>query len=510
MAFKPSAQQKTLFNWIRKGKGNAFVAAVAGAGKTTSLIEGARLMEGQKLLVAFNKKIADELAIRIQDKGIENADGKTFHAVGFAAWKAHINNIKKFPKVNRYKVQNMIEKYGEKNRMPLFDKDYGPPIRKLVSLAKQTGIGMPGREIAMDAPWYALIDRHDIGAELVKDIKIAEILEYARMFLTLSNEATGEVDFDDMIYLPVLHDVDVPFQYDWVMVDEAQDSNPVRRILAAKLVKEGGRMIWVGDRAQAIYGFTGADNDAVDQIIAEFKCTELPLTVTYRCPKTVVAAAQYYVSEIIAHETAPEGKVEKIQYEVFDEIDFVPGEDAVLCRKTAPLIKIAYMMIRRSIPCQIEGKSDIGAQLLAMLTKWKRIKTLPDFLAKLEDWEATEIAKYTDEMGKAKQGQEMRVENIRDRVETMRVLCEGCPDLDCVKNKIQSMFADTPEGQKAKKVILSTVHKAKGREWNNVYVYGFAENMPSRMAKQAWQMDQERNLIYVAFTRAQKVLTLVN
>src|SRR5690606_18120963 len=98
-------------------------------------------------------------------------------------------------------------------------------------------------------------------------------------------------------------------EFDNVLVDEAQDLNVAQRILIRRMLKEGGRLIAVGDPRQAIYGFRGADSDSFRLIGEEFNATDLPLTVTFRCPKAVVAQAQRYVSHIQAHETAPEGEV---------------------------------------------------------------------------------------------------------------------------------------------------------------------------------------------------------
>lgn len=506
--FIPSPQQSALFAWNTKGTGNAFVQAVAGAGKTTSLIEGTKKIPAKKskLLVAFNKKIAVELQERIVKHGIQNAEAATFHAIGMRQWGKFIG---KKIYVDSSKTWNILK---NANDIP---EEYHNFVAKLVSLAKQTGIGCKNIGMHLDifnqGVWQDLVDKHDLGEDLDKDSTVEKGIEHAIVVLGAGNSVKNSIDFDDMIYLPVLHGIEMSVQYDWVMVDEAQDTNPIRRKFASMLVKPKGRMIWVGDKHQAIYGFTGADADAVNQIISEYQCKELPLTVTYRCPKAVVNAAQKYVSHITAHESAPEGIVENMSKNAFDTFkDFIPGNDAILCRKTAPLVSLMYRLIRLGVPAQIEGRGDIGKQILAMLNKWKKVRSLADFLDKLVDWETSQIAKHTDENGKPKKNKEMLIENIKDRAETIRFLCEGCDTMQCVKDKIYKMFTDSEnEKNPQKRVVLSTVHKAKGREWPNVYVYGFAEYMPSKMAKQAWQMEQENNLIYVAFTRAQEKLILV-
>ena len=259
---------------------------------------------------------------------------------------------------------------------------------------------------------------------------------------------------------------------------------------------------------QAIFGFTGADADSVDLIMKTFNCKALPLTTTYRCPKSVVKAAQAYVSHIQAHETAPEGEVTYIQRQFFDDIySQLKKDDAILCRNTAPLVKTAYQLLRKGIACHVEGK-DIGIAIKNLLMKWKKIKNKDAYLNKLGEWERIQVERLM------KKKKETAAESIMDRCETIRVLAEGCETVDCMINKVTSLFGDSDsddpnERARTNNLTLSTVHKSKGREWGTVYVLGFREYMPSPMAKQEWEKEQEKNLIYVAFTRAQEKLLLV-
>jgi superfamily I DNA/RNA helicase len=175
--------------------------------------------------------------------------------------------------------------------------------------------------------------------------------------------------------------------------------------------------------------------------------------------------------------------------------------DAILCRNTAPLVSLAYTLIRRDIPCHVEGR-DIGAGLLVLVNKWK-LTRVDAFLERLERWEIAQRERM-----KAKNN-EVAAESIADKAETLRVMCEGCATLEEVRTRIKRLFQDTENGH-TKTLTLSTVHKSKGREWGNVYVLDYGKRMPSRAARLAWEKEQEYNLIYVAFTRAQERLILVN
>ena len=83
-----------------------------------------------------------------------------------------------------------------------------------------------------------------------------------------------------MIYMPIKENLGFE-QFDWVFIDEAQDTNNVRRELACRLLKKDGRLVAVGDTYQAIYGFTGADSDSIEQIREEFNCNIFPFFMSY-------------------------------------------------------------------------------------------------------------------------------------------------------------------------------------------------------------------------------------
>ncbi len=308
------------------------------------------------------------------------------------------------------------------------------------------------------------------------------------------------------------------WQYDFVMIDEAQDTNPARRALALRLLKPGGRMVAVGDPAQAIYGFTGADADALELIRKATNAKTLPLNVTYRCPRQIVARAQRWVSDITAHESAPEGSIRSIYLTAspkpapgsptYPERPWIGQEtltadDAILCRNTKPLVALAYDLLRRGVACKVEGRQ-IGQGLIALINRWKA-KNTTALINAVTEWREKEVAKWLAK------GKEAKAEDVSDRCETIIVLAqnlleEGKTRVSDLIAFIDGMFATTKEGEKPKCLTLATVHKSKGREWNRVFILGQAKYMPSKWARKDWQMEQERNLMYVATTRAQREL----
>jgi superfamily I DNA/RNA helicase len=499
--FTPSPQQEKVFEWAIQGSGNAFIEATAGSGKTTTLTQLCakvvplfRLPYQKIAFIAYNKKIADEIATKILKFDAENGsnirtrvDSGTFHSFGLRMWK------QVYPSV---KIDDRLKWDTILTEVP---PEWHAFVKQLVSLAKQRAIGHFQQFDDLLA-WNDIVD-HFALEELLEDSSHKErAIDSAKSVLLESIKISSYlIDFDDMIYMPVLKNVKA-WTYAWVFVDEAQDTNPARRALAKKLTDPRfSRAVFVGDRHQAIYGFTGADSDAVDQIVKDFRCSLLPLTVSYRCPTSVVKAANRYVPEISSAAGAPEGSVKTIEAKDFDLVDLQPGRDAILCRKTAPLIMLAFKLIRRKIGCYVEGR-DIGQGLIQMTKKWK-VKYTYAFLEKLDSWSKKQIEK----LKAAKQ--DRAIELLNDRIDCLKFLAEGTSNLYEIQTKINEIFKD--DGDRAQLVTLSTVHKAKGREWPNVYIYGKNLWMPLSMAKQAWELTQEYNLIYVAITRAQDNLVYV-
>lgn len=495
MKFSP--QQEAVFSAVEDPQGgNIAVEAVAGSGKTTTLVEACARMKGSVAFCAYNKKIADEIKVRVAK--MANVRAGTFHSFGFSAWRRVAPNVR----VDGKKLFTLQEQL----RQPEWVAEFA---RMMVSLAKQAGFGVL---VPMDDTnaWYRLMEHFEADDKLpdnAASIDIEQGIQFARQLLEASNAACREViDFDDMLYAPLLFNAKI-WQNDWVLVDEAQDTNAVRRALAKKMLRAGGRLVAVGDSRQAIYGFTGADNDAFDLIVRDFNCRRLPLTVTYRCPKAVVAHARQWVEHITAADSAPEGTLTGMSWEQFSKLDgsALAAGDAILCRNTKPLVELAYQLIRRGIGARVEGR-DIGAGLLALAFRWKRVRSLGALVDQLDEYLERETQKLLAK------GQELKAASVEDRVETLKAICASLQPgatLADLRQSIERLFGDTEPGAPVSTVILSTVHKSKGREWRRVYLLGREALMPSRYARQAWQITQEHNLIYVAVTRSKGTLVEV-
>lgn len=501
--FVPSPQQTSFFAYVDDPMGgNAIVEAVAGAGKTTSLVKAMERMAGLVFYGVYNTKMAKEA--REKCGHLRHVWVKTFHSMGANALRFNLERRigHKLPEPDGKKVGNLVDAWiAEKGRNDLVE--VGPTVCKVVSMAKQRGIGIPGLFADVEYEWLAMIEHFDLANDLPEGFedRMDIVVKLSQVILRRSNELaqkTGQHDFDDMIYLPLLWGYRFK-QFNWVLVDEAQDTNPTRRLMAERLLARGGRFVAVGDPHQAIYGFSGADNDALAQIGAKFRAKTLPLTVTYRCPKAVVRVAQQFVSHIHAHESAPEGAYSEVAYEQL--VDLLQPGDAVICRYNKYLVSLCFKLIRLGKPAKIEGRA-VGDGLISLIGKWKvaKLDTLAERIVRWRDRE------YTKAMSKKN---ETKAEEIVDRAETVLVLIERAQEqnittIPAFKDMIRGLFADGVADDKSVITLLSA-HKSKGLEFPRVFILGLFELM-GRQCFQEWQTEQEINLQYVAVTRAQEFL----
>jgi DNA helicase-2/ATP-dependent DNA helicase PcrA len=477
-----SPQGQAIISAVQDGRENLIIQARAGCGKTTILTQIVPLIKGESLFCAFNKSIVKEIEERTKPLNLKNLQISTIHSAGFGILKRNFRSVK---------VDN--NKLGKLAR-----KMFSPSmIRVAVEGAAMAKNMMP--ESFTD--WERMFIRFCIWDHAPHDCSDTDAIIAAQRLLEASNQDTKTVDFSDMIYLPVIMDHLKIWQYDNVLLDEAQDTNKARRKLVKLLLKSNGRLFAVGDDRQAIYGFTGADHDSLEFIKEEFQCIVYPLNVTYRCPKIVVDYAHRWVDDIHAHESAPEGNLKTASLSELSKLVSVKGADVILCRNTAPLIKLAYKFIREGIPCKVAGRK-VGENLIKLTKKWK-VQTVSDLNSKLDSYLLAELEKFK------KKGSYMDGQDVTDRVDTLRVFIEQCEPTDSVSvlvDMIEYIFSDDISNC----LELSTIHKSKGKEWENVYLLGNNKYIPSKYAKTDKELRQEENLAYVSATRAKHTLVVVD
>ena len=498
-----SNYQLDIFDKVKNCNDNIAINAVAGSGKTFTIVQACkRLNESEKnvIFLAFNKLIVEELKTKLKDYAYVS----TLHAFGLHILKRIYDN----PKYGmRIKVDSWkYQKYVKENILELSNiitpttdtaKMYGfcCNVDKLYALARVNLIQYSENDLSA---LRNLCDEHNL-------MTLFDEVEVCNKMLKDAYKMPSDlvIDYTDMVVLPLFHKEHIP-TYKYVFIDECQDLNTAQRELMLCVAK-GGRFIAVGDRNQAINGFAGADCLSFDKIAEQDNTIELPLSVNYRCGKNMVNLAQAIVPQIKAHKGAINGEithVKKLSKDLFQE------NDMVLCRTSAPLVGLCMKLIESGITAVVKGK-DIG-QDLKMLIADANTSSIQDLLAYLETQKKKmiDIIKEQRKCSDADAKNATRYINLEDRCKCIENICQhSIKDIRHLKAYIERMFTDE---KIENAVMLSTAHKSKGLEANRVLIL-LPNKLPLKYPNQKhWQEIQEMNLKYVALTRAKKELVFID
>lgn len=487
--FTPSKYQEAIFEWVQKGRGDALVEAVAGSGKTTTLVEAAGLIKSRNaLFVAFNTHIVKELQSRLPT----HFTVSTVHSLGYKACQRAFGKLdmqeEKYSKLVRDEVSNItrITFLPERERQDLTDS-----IKKVVNFCRLT-LTNPADSKALET----MIGEFSIEVnwDLLKQIRHSaqRVLDNG---VTLAKN--GKIDFTDMLWLPCHLDLPMPQQFQWIFADEAQDFSNAQRQIVLKSRADGGRILFVGDSRQAIMGFAGANARSFTEIAEQTGAITLPLSVCYRCPDSHLKLAREIVPHCETRPGAPDGGVQKIPEEkLYSEV----GEgDLVLCRLTAPLISACLALIAQGVAARVRGR-EIGAGLVSIL---KQIGKHPEYRWEKFEELLSEWAEWKINQLKKREGSEDGIQAVADKAAAIRAVAHSrrFESLQGLVEAIEKLFSD-----KRASVWLSTVHRAKGLEADRVFILRPGKLPLQWATQQAWQFLQEENLRYVALTRAKKDL----
>lgn len=485
--FVPSKYQEAIYSFIQNGQGNAVVDAVAGSGKSTTIVHALSMIpEDQTVLfLAFNKAIVEELKIKVSMQ--PNVEVMTLHSLGA---KALMNTYNCKIQGDKYKAHlNEGIRLGQYKPLMGIDfeevAEWKSNINKLIDLVRVNLCSSTDQfaELAMKHDLNLIDNECHIAAQVVR-------WGYKQMDF---------IDFTDMIYFPVMKNVRMP-QYDWVFVDECQDLNAAQRKLFLKCLKPGGRFVAVGDPRQAIYGFAGADVKSFNLLKSIPNTTQLPLSVCYRCDSGIINLAKTLVPQIEAKAGAESGTVDNDA-----SIRNVEDGDMVICRVTAPLTKLCMNYIANGVKAYIKGR-DIGVNLINMVKRTRRnhvedaVKVFNKELLKIER-RVSEALKC----GPVEARQSSQYTTYEDKVQAIMVLSEGLTTVRQLTDRIESIFSENNK----QGICLSTIHKSKGLEANRVFIL-CPDKLYNKMAMRVdWMAEQETNLVYVAYTRAKHYLGFI-
>lgn len=468
---------------------NLVVLARAGCAKTSTAVEVvSRLPNTLRILMcAFNKSIARELGDRLN---AEHIHSRTLNSIGFSVVRKRFPNIKVDAEKTQAHAYAALTAGGFLNEFGAVDGTDVSMVCKLVSLAKSQ-LAAGREDVARIAEEFRLGDADS-------RLSSRALVDVACDTLNRCIDDVARIDLDDQVFFPYYFNIFCAW-YDVVVVDEAQDMTPAQLSLARRLCRKTGSIIVIGDDRQAIYGWRGADKGAMSRMARELNAPVLTLPVSYRCPRVVVQAVQPIVPDFQAAPNALEGAIEHTNSD--NLLSMLRPGDVVISRKNAPLMPMCLQLLAAGIPATVKGR-DVAAKL-ASLVKRAKGKTVDEMLSWLTRWSEKEVARLTRTQAPAS-----KVDEVSDTVAAILAIAAVCKTKADVLARIDAMFSadDSLDSEAARNrfVVLTSTHKGKGLEWQNVAV--LADTYFLKNGDRA----EEENLWYVALTRTQKTLRVVS
>lgn len=456
-----------------KQKGSIQLDAVAGSGKTCTLIEGLKYCPPNSIVFAFTKNIAAELQSKI--KGPYSA--YTFHSYFRSILFSAFGNIK----IDNWKCSNLSKK---------IERGIGSDcavVAQICGLAKNSGLGII--EELTNESLVELINHHEIESNNKFNKKSTEELaSIALKVMELSANDGSCIDFDDMLYMSLKG-----LKEGWLtinkipmaLVDEYQDVNPVQAELLSYI---SDRIVGSGDPMQAIYAFRGAGSNSMSELKKKFNAKEYGLTVSWRCPLKHIRLAKKFNSTIEASVTAIEGLMKTI--DVSEVANEIKNDSLVICRNNAPLVRVALSLIDKNIPFSMSGK--FPAEILK-LAKSAKSDNVPGFADKAARWLEQRKA---DLEAKA---MHWKIEREVDKYDSLMLILNKAVTTEDVFDAIEALTMNESG------VKLYTIHGSKGLEAEHV-IHLRPDLLPSRLATSKEAMQQESNLQYVASTRSKHTM----
>ena len=474
--FEASEKQQVIFDTWRNKDCNILINAVAGSGKTTTLLQLLEYCEHKTLFLAFNKSVQTEIQSKIEERGLRQGKALTIHSLGLAA----IKKAHRGYKVNSGKNFDLIKQLQKENPSTFKYMKWEDKLKLSYSIMDMNDVSRLFLTDDMD------IIRENL-ASMDKPLSSYSDLETLWKKFIVIRDKTYEsdyvvVDFHDMIYLPVLKNLRIDIDPYYLMIDEAQDLNLCQHRLIENLIGQGTIKKWiaVGDRNQAIYGFSGAYSSSFNLFISKGNVKELPLDICYRCSDLIIDCANeiYDVMEYGTHN--PVGVVDTV-----DSPNSIKPNSMVVCRNSSPLIALYFQLLSLEKNCYIKG-DDILNSIIKFLKPYN-YHTI--YTARLE------IMNKLDELARHRTSDAKKIEYYilkENFINFKNLYSHLCPDqsetINYLLNKVKALFLSKEDA-----IMLCTIHKSKGLEADYVYILN-EFLIPSKFAKSPEQLKQESNL----------------
>lgn len=538
------------------------VIAGAGSGKTRVLTRriAHRIATGDAdarhtLALTFTREAAGELRRRLHRLGMrDHVEAGTFHSVMLSVLRQRWSDTERRPKMIVPDRRRLL-------RDAQRDDDLGGG-RRLIEVGVEEIAWAMARGIPPDQ--YSARARRD-GRRPTGGIDEASAIfeSYARL-----KRKRGVIDFDDVL-VDVLNDAErdtdfadsLRWRFRHVLVDEAQDLNPVQHRLVDLLRRGRDDVFLVGDPAQAVYGFNGADPALLVEVESRFPGVEVVrLPVNHRCSPQIVRAGSHVLAAggqptdvrsardeaqpvglVTTHDEQEEAELIAARIAQGDPTLVRGGNVAVLTRTNAQLDVVETALVDRGVTVRRSANASSSPLQSAMRTAsanssasglraWAH-DTLDDIAllnaatARVDDLdrrvaEAKRSAGaapshrpskvHASQMAEAR-AQLAQVDAERRVATTLLEFLREQPRGDGAEFRSWVATTNPFDDRSTDGVELLTFHAAKGREWHSVFVAGVETSlMPHKSATTTAEREEEARLLYVATTRATDVLVFTH
>ncbi len=477
-----STYQEAIFNFVKSrcsnifsGSPNSIVSAGPGAAKSTTIVQATRYIPDFMActVASFNSHIAEHLKAKVIPH-----QSATLNALGWRACKAYDKNII----LDKFKTSSILKEIIQPDHFYKLKNS----VERVISLLK-ANVTIPGN---IDQQINEIIKFHDLDIPVIQNINFNQIVSDV---YTRSANIKHILDFDDQLLHVLLYEYPLP-QLDYLFVDEAQDLNKANIELCRRMVNK--YFMAVGDPYQSVYQFRGSMPDAMNIVKNEFGCSELSLPICYRCPNNIIKEIQKINPNIEAPNPNPngEGVVDGISKQEFRKT--AEWGNFVLCRTTAPLVKECLKFLGMKKYAFVKGR-DIGQNLVGLIDKVEMGNcSISVFNNKLDSYYSVESARL------ASLNREYQLSELTDQVDSLREIMPHCSDVDGIIKLIKDMI---PANEEGKGIIFMSCHRAKGLETDRVFILR-KDLIPHNKARTSEQLIQERNLLFISQSRAQKEL----
>lgn len=545
MNFKPSTYQQDILDFfLNNPQSNMLVNALAGSGKSTTACMLSEHSKTSDLYIAFNASVVEEFK-----KKIKNPKTKvmTMHSLAYSIMLYNVEQESKDSgeKPKGFGSQRSKRTVSLDNFKPhkILDEEITKRYGRYIEFAKRVFLKdnyvnlynlcrLTLTDMSSNKDVSRLIDDHVLflyyGDEGYSAPDISEITSTLKILDTKSRqqfETQGVIDFTDMLWITFnklkYDNWEVPYWalYTNIYCDEVQDFSNIQLNFLKFIKRTKGRYVFIGDFHQAIYNFAGANAQAFNQISKMFAPVEtFDLPICYRCAKSHLSRVnREYGIPILPCDDAPLGFVKTIDKNKISE--YAKAGDMVISRKNKWIAEVVLDLARNGTPIFIEDKEMVVAIKRQILSsKCTSVGTLKKFLQKVisnYNKKLFEIvSKNAREGGHEEEHLEAvtetnsKIDNTSFLLEILEGYLEHHASSDSISkfsNFIDKLLNTTPSPNC---VRLCSIHKAKGLEATNVFVLNEAKiNYDFRNSKE--QNIQEKNLSYIATTRAKEGLYLV-